>query len=659
MTTRPSSSVADELIDQLADLGSARARASFLRRHRQLCDRAVVDRVYARVVRLARTDLTRAGRLAHAAKWIADTLDDDGCRAQSLRAIGHVHHTRGEYAEALQYYSDARAAFLALGRDVDVARTLNGALQSLISLGRYDEALASADEARAIFSRHENLLGLARLDSNTGNILYRQDRFEEALVLYRRAFEQLQRVGEPQDIAAALSNIAVVHISLNEFDQALTAYHEARALCERHDMPLLTLRADYNIADLHYLRGEYTRALRLYGDVRERSERLGDAYHAALCDLDRSGIYLELNLSDEAAELAEGARARFEQLGMSYEAAKAVTNLALSTSRRGDGRQSHSFFQHARRLFAREGNHVWLALLDFYEAIALVRGGHRARARRLCEGARKRFAQASIPAKEAQCDLLLARLELQSGDVAAAEGACAAAFDKLRTAEAPMLMYQAHCVAGLVYEARGERKEAYEAFQAADRSLEHLRNQLQSDALRLAFLEDKLDVYERLVTTCLAFGGDRTHHEAAFGYIEKAKSRSLADLIAQRAVTLTPRTTGTTGDEVRRCRQELMWHYRQVEQEEMRTDRRSLRRIEGLRARAQSIEKKLVAALDELRRTDAEYSVLQNGTTFDIDEIRQSLPPDSTVLEYYQAMGTLYVCILFNESLEVVTLVTW
>ena len=98
-------------------------------------------------------------------------------------------------------------------------------------------------------------------------------------------------------------------------------------------MPLLVAQADYNIAYLYYLRGEYTRALELYRAAREQCERLGDAYHSALCDLDRSEMYLELNLSDEAGELAERALTRFDELGMAYEAAKAVTNLALATSR--------------------------------------------------------------------------------------------------------------------------------------------------------------------------------------------------------------------------------------------------------------------------------------------------------------------------------------
>ena len=311
-------------------------------------------------------------------------------------------------------------------------------------------------------------------------------------------------------------------------------------------MPLLVVQADYNIAYLYYLRGEYTRALDLYRTAQEHSDRVGDAYHSALCDLDRSEMYLELNLSEEAGELAERALARFSRLRMVYEEAKAVTNLALATSRRGDIRRARQLFADARQLFGREGNEVWLALLDFYEALVLYRDGQYARARRLAEHARKLFARASVPARAALCDLLLARLELQAGNLQAAEHACRAVFERTAGAETPILTYQAHFVLGLIREARGERDAAFEAFQKAHAALEHLRSHLQGDDLKVAFLEDKQAVYESLVSTSLTHGPTGGQLEAAFGYIENAKSRSLADLIAFRAVSLAPRVAGKT-----------------------------------------------------------------------------------------------------------------
>lgn len=645
----------DRLIDQLEECGNARARNAFLVRHTELWGAATVERLYARIVRLARLDLQRADRLARAATWVADRLDDDRCRAHGLRAAGHIRFLRGKYHAALEHYGAAAQLFRRAGSEVDVARTLNGALQSLTSLGRYDEALAWAAEARTLFERHGVTLGLARLDCNVANIVGRQDRFDEALELYRRAHEQLAATGEPQDVAAVVGNMAVCYINLGDFDKALDTYHAARAYCDGHDMPLLATQADYNIAYLYYLRGEYTRALDLYRTARERSERVGDAYHTALCDLDCSEMYFELNLCDEAGELAERARARFGALRMAYEQAKAITNLALVASRTRALARAAQLFGRARQLFTRERNWVWLALVDFHEALVLHREGRPVRARQLAENARRLFARAAVPTKTALCELLLARLALQDGHIAAADDLCRAVVEKAVDAQTPILIYQAHFLLGLVREAQGDRNGALTAFETAHAALENLRTQLRGGDLKLAFLEDKQAVYESLVSSTLASGTPR-RVEAAFGYIESGKSRSLADLISVRAASLAPRSGGAGPAAVPRLRQELNWYHRQLELEETRRDRRSARRLDALTQRVRSLEKALSRSLDEARRTDQEFSALQTGSSFSVEEIRSSLAPDTVLLEYYQARGEMYVCILGREQLDIAPL---
>jgi CHAT domain-containing protein len=646
----------NDLIERLANARDRRARESLLRRHAELRTADVVDQLYNRIVQVARLDLKRADGLVHAAAWIAEALGDDGCRAQSLRAAGHMQVVRGKYREALDYYDQALTLFRHLERDVDVGRTLNGALLTFISLGRYDEALAAAEEARGIFERHGNRLGLARLDSNVGNIRYRQDRFDEAITLYCRAYEQLAELGEPQDVAAALGNMAMTYQSLNDFQKAQASYEQARAVCDNNGLPLFGLRADYNVAYLYYARGEYTRALELYRTVREQCERLGDTYRSALCDLDRSDMYLELNLSDEAGELAARALPRFTRLGMAYEAAKSVTNLALATSRQGDLERALELFDEGRRLFGGEGNQVRLALVNYYEALVLSRRGHHARARTSCAAALELFARASVPVQTALCELLMARLELQAGNLDGADRACAAAFATLAVTEAPFLSYQVHFVLGLVREARGERDAAYEAFRTAHDSLEQLRSHLRADDLKVAFLEDKMAVYESLVTACLERSEDRCDQEDAFAYIEHAKSRGLADLIAFRATSLAPRVAGPATEDVRRLRQQLNWHYRQIDLEQLGQEAGAIRRADRLRQRARTLEKQLAGALEEAGRTDQEFSALQSGTSAGLDEIRAILPPDAVLLEYYQARGRYYVCVLTRDHLEVVPL---
>ena len=643
-----------ELLDQLGVQSSRRAMVAFLRQQRQLWDPAAVESLYERVVRVARVDLRQAERLADAATWLADKLGDDRSRAQSLRAVGHVLLIGRKYAEALERYGAALQLFRTAGQDIDVGRTLSGgALQSLIHLGRYQDALASAQEARRIFKRHGDLLRLARLDSNVGNILFRQNRFREALALYERAQAQLANVGEPQDVAAVLINTAVCCTFLNEFQKALDTYHLARRHCQTHDMPLLVAQADYNIAYLHYLRGEYTRALELYRAAEKQSDEVGDAHFRALCDLDRSELYLELNLNDEARELAARAVVRFEKLGLTYEAAMAVTNLATAASRQGETKRAIELFDRARELFTGEGNQVWLALVDFYQALVLYRDQRGPQAQRLCRRALKQFSLASLPGKAALCELLLARLELDAGDPRAAERACRAAMEKAKATQSPMLNYQAYFVLGLIREAQGEPQAAYAAFERSCAGLEQLRSHLGAEDMKVAFFKDKPAVYESLVAIGLTLGPERQRQEAAFGYIEQAKSRSLADLIAFRASTLAPRVESDLSDEVHTLRQQVNWHTRQIELEEMRREKRSARRIETLRRRARTLEKRLVKSVRAIRATDQEFAALQGGAAFTLEEIRDVLTPGTVLLEYYQARDQIYACVLGRERLHV------
>jgi tetratricopeptide (TPR) repeat protein len=261
----------ESLVERLVLQPESRRRRQLLQAGREWWKPETVRRLYDEVVRLARVDLRQAERLARAAAWIAAQIGDEGSRATSLRAVGHVLYLKRQYEPARERYQAALAIYERLGMELDVGRTISGSLQTLIYLGRYDEAFAGAQRARDIFLKHGDHLRLARLDTNMGNVLHRQDRFEEALERYQRAYTTFARIGDkPQNVAITLQNMATCQISLNQFREALETYHKVRAYSESHHMPLLVAHADYNIAYLYYLRGEYARAIALRGNTATR-----------------------------------------------------------------------------------------------------------------------------------------------------------------------------------------------------------------------------------------------------------------------------------------------------------------------------------------------------------------------------------------------------
>src|SRR5207245_1444877 len=262
------------------------------------------------------------------------------------------------------------------------------------------------------------------------------------------------------------------------------------------------------------------------------------------------------------------------------------------------------------------------------------------------------FSRASLPGRAALCQLLLARLDLQAGRIRRARSRCLKALENLARAESQPLRIQAYTVLGQIEEARGDVGSAYRALKRAHAGFENLRSHLQADDLKIAFLKDKLAIYEGLV--CLSLGGERRSAES-FAYIEQAKSRSLADLIAFRAHALPApvSTRSEWADRVRRLREDLTACHRQIEIEETSPRARPRPAADRLRRRASRLEPELLRTLADRRAGDEEFRSVQSGGATSLSVIRAALPPGAALLEYYEARGQLYACVVSRDPLEI------
>jgi CHAT domain-containing protein len=638
-------------VEQLSLLADPSARRALLGREAADATPALIEQIYDEVVRLTRTDLDRGERLAEALTWLAEDAGDDYARAQALRATGHILYLRGKYDFALTDYQSALEIFDRLGCPVDAARTISAALHVMAYAGRYDEALGLAERARCLFRAAGDQLRLARLDVNLANILYRQDRSAEALQMYESACAFLRAHGDPADLAIVLRNMAVCHLSLNQLQPALNIYREAREFCVTQDLPLLVAEADYNIAYLYYLRGEYMEAIAMYQAARQRCAAVGDAYHRSLCDLDQAEMYLELNLVEEAGSLAERALSGFRELGLCYETAKATTFLALATSRQGRASEALAALQTARQLFVQEKNQLWPALIDLYEAVVLFEQNQDSKSRRFCGAALRFFRQREMHSKAALCELLLARLKLRASRHRSANRHCHAALALVAGIEAPAIAFQAHMVLGQVLESAGALSDAFDSYRRAHEHLEKLRSHVQADAAKIAFLKDKLSVYEGLV--CLSFQRDDV--QQAFEFIERAKSRSLADMIAFRVHALRARSQSSHRlvEEMSRIGEELVSIRHQQTREELAATAPSPLKSAELAKRSRDCQRRYEHTASTLSAVDCELAALLSAGIADLETIQQCLAEDARVLEYYEARGTIYACVVGPRALSI------
>ena len=642
----------DAALAGLQALSDDASRKDFVKRHPTQEWAHFVSNLTTRVREEVRVDTARAQQLADVAISVAEAINSQLALAQSFRAKANALYASDRHSEAIDMHNRAAALFEAVGDESELARTLSGSIQPLLLLGKYDEALAAGGRARELFTKQGNALRLARLEINIGNIYHRQDRFAEALACYERAYPELLARDDSEGMAAVLSNLSLCYISLNEFAKALELHRKARQHCERKGMPILVAYADYNIAYLHFLRGEYGRAIQMLREASQSARKANDAYQIALCSLDLSEIYLELNLSAEASELAHQAHEGFKQLGFGYEAAKALAFAAIAASRQGQAFEGIKLFAAAKELFVRDQNQVWPSLIDLYEALVLFNEGRLFEARRLCVAARDFFSTSAMRSKAGLAELLLARIALRMSNADAAREHCQTALQKVTEVESPMLAYQAEFLMGEVERATGDEEQSYQSYRRARASLETLRGNLRGEELKIAFFQNKLEVYENLVDLCLRRSQG---FEEAFGYIQQAKSRSLTDRLIQPVHVPSEADAGQSElvRSIRNLREELNWYYNLIEREQLRPEERSEERVSKLQQQARAREDDLMRALREATFAEVSEAGLQVPVAVSLEQIRSAIPADTALVEYFRVQDREVACVLRRDELQI------
>jgi CHAT domain-containing protein len=644
----------DAMIERLLALDDAASRAQLVTGHPAIAWDEIVNTLTERVWQEVRVDTHRAKRLADASLDVARVLNSASLLARSLRAKANAMYALDEHTDAVHFHEQAINLFEQTGEESELARTLSGSIQSLLLLGRYDQALSAGERARAIFHKQGNTRRLARLEINIGNIYHRQDRFSEALAFYERAYEQMLIHDDAEGLAAVLSNLSLCHISLNDFPKSLQLHQVARQHCEQKGMPILVAYADYNIAYLYFLRGEYGRSIKMLRDASVSAKKANDPYQLALCNLDLAEIYLELNLSAEAGELGRAAHAAFHDLGFGYEAAKALGFAAIASSRQGQAFEAVKLFAQAKEMFVRDQNRVWPSLIDLYEALVLFTEGRLFEARRLCAAAHEFFRApaSSMRGKAVLADLLLARIALRLGDTKLAKQNCEMALQDVANLDSPTLLYQAEFLMGEVERVTGNEDAAYRSYSRARTAVERLRSSLRGEELKIAFFENKLEVYECLVDICLR---RQNSFEEAFAYIEQAKSRTLMDLLNQPVHVPSAVDPGQSElvRSIRNLREELNWYYNLIEREQLRPEERSQERVQQLEQQARSREADFVRAVKEATVAEANEAGVQLPSNMSLEHIRSVLPADTALVEFFCAHDRIVVCVLTRDSLHI------
>ena len=354
----------EEYLAALAQIRDAAQQRAFISKAESPPSQSLIETISTKIRELLPRDLDLAETFAETNLYIASLIGTPVAWAWANRSRGQVLYTMRKCTEAETFFGQAAELFEESGLTGEFGRTLVAQMDNLMYLSRYDEALSLSERAHAALERANDTHYLSTLEVALGNIYYRLNRYNDSLAHYDRAQKALENTDNYLVIAAIGLNRAYVLTEMNRFDEAVQCFELTKEHCEQHGMALWAAMADRGISQMHFNRGNYSTALRILEQVRRRHEELDDARRVGLCDMDRAEIYLELNLFDDAAKIAARAFEIFQRLGNRYEAGKCLTYQGIAEFKLLNDKDAEKAFVDAGNMFLKEGNEVWVAVVD-------------------------------------------------------------------------------------------------------------------------------------------------------------------------------------------------------------------------------------------------------------------------------------------------------
>ena len=557
--------------------------------------------------------------------------------------------------QAISELEDSQRRFLILGKTHTAAATQVSKLIALSMLGRYEEAIECGLRAREVFLSYNDFLAAGKIEHNIGNLHFRRDRYHDAEVFQSSARERFAALDDQKQLAMVNSCLANTHALLHKFKSAEDLFDQALKQAKAAGQPVTVASTEGNIGLFALLQGRYDRALDFLERSRQRYTSLGLTIQAVLAEHEIADTYLELNLAAEALAIYERVIPIFVEHGMRAEQARAQAYGGRALMLLGRTKEAQRWLHQAQRLYAAEENPVGAAMVELTHAQLLYKEAK-------FEGARMLAGQAepALLISGSWQRLLLARWLRSEADRALGNlGSARELLEQtLQEAEAhgqPQIAERCFSSLGAVALDEGDLDLAEVNFKKAIELTEELRAPLPGEEFRTAFFSNRMSPYHELTKLCLAKGDERAVE--ALGFVERARSRALADSLAGRITLSTEARDDFEAHlqtQVEKLREELNYLYNQMHRSvrgavQTRKDNSELER--ELLER----ERKLLEITRQLQHRGArEDKKRQEEDHFSIAQLQSALGAERALVEYTTIDDKLIAFVVTNERVEVV-----
>jgi tetratricopeptide (TPR) repeat protein len=234
---------------------------------------------------------TTAKRLAVQSGWIEGRL-------AALGNLGNLHHSLGQYQEALNYYQEVLIIARAAGqRSAEATALLNvGSVHT--ALANLAEAVNRLDEALAAHRQMGSRNGEGKVLTFTGEATYHLGHLHRAEALLSQAISIHQDVADRNSAAEACYLLAAVHREMGHYRESQALAEQALKFARDSGHVRLEAQTLNELAAVHLRRGDRDAAQAAFHEALKLSSHTGDRHIEAevlvgLAEVHRRGHALD------------------------------------------------------------------------------------------------------------------------------------------------------------------------------------------------------------------------------------------------------------------------------------------------------------------------------------------------------------------------------
>jgi CHAT domain-containing protein/Tfp pilus assembly protein PilF len=532
----------------------------------------------------------------------------------------------------------------------------------LFDLGDLEQALEAVETSFAYFAGNGQLnfayftgndqlnfargLGLIRAISLLGAIHSRLRNYEKAMGFYRfflKVWEDLPLHTENEDAepgltkailqgqaTAALYGLGVAYLetgypqeALIQFEQALLSGREFNhRQLEGHTLHQLGITYSRTGSAQEALNA-YSQALSIFEEVNSPRDQLNVLNSMGL-------LYNNFGSYDDALRLYQQALPLAEQAGTPQQQGIIFNNIGLAYDNKEDFEQALYYYQNALPL--RRAAQDRLGEITTINNIGAVflRQGEWEQALPYLENALKGVEELNAPSKKA----------IALGNVGAAYHGLSRLQDALRYYQQSLALsqdigdpyQQIRALNNLswIYKNQGEIQIALKYVEDAIKVIENLRNQINTDDLRLSYFGTQQSSYVLNIDLLMELGRE----DEAFNTSEKSRARTLIELLAESNIDPSQATEDPELKALHERKQELEVQLSARENLIQTAQTDEIR--EQHQQEYQQLERELKDNVEpQIKQKDPAYAAIRYPTPLTLDQIQRDVLDDETVLLQY------------------------